>query len=79
MILCTIIGCEISIVPCFETSHVLPCRFTTFSLSSCENEEARSFLEHSEGSFTHEEMEVKMTNGRHLEMTNLLSFLDDPF
>ena len=36
-------------------------------------------MEHSRGSFTHEAMEAKMTNGRHLEMRNLFSFLDDPF
>ena len=36
-------------------------------------------MEHSEGSFIHEAMEVKMINGRNLEMRNLFSFLDDPF
>ena len=79
MILCTITGYEISIAPCFEITHVLPCRSTAFSLSSSDNEATPLFLEHSEGSFTHEEMEVKMIYGRHLEMRNIFSFLDDPF
>ena len=70
---------EISIVPCFETTYVLPCRSTTLSLSSSDNEEAPLFLENSKGCFTHEAMEVKMMNGRHLEMKNLLSFFDDTF
>ena len=49
------------------------------SLSSCENEEAPSFLEHYEGRFIHEAMEVKIVDGRHLEMRNIFSLLDDPF
>ena len=36
-------------------------------------------MEHFEGSFSHEAMEVKMVDGRHLEMRNLFSFLDDTF
>ena len=72
-------GYEINIVPCFETTYAPPCRFTTLSLSNNDNEGAPLFLEHSEGSFTHEAMEVKMINGRHLEMRNLFSFLDDTF
>ena len=36
-------------------------------------------MEHSGGSFTHEAMEAKMTNGRHLEMRKNFSLLDDPF
>ena len=79
IILCTMTGYEISIVPCFETIYVLPCRSTTLSLSSSDNEEAPLFLEHSEGSFTHEAMEDKMMNGRHLDMRNIFSFLDDTF
>ena len=79
MILCTITTCEISIFPRFETAHVLPCKSTALSLSSCENKEAPSSLDHSEGSFTHEAMEVKMINGRHPEMRNIFSFLNDPF
>ena len=66
MILCTMTGYEISIMPCFETAHVLPCRSTMLSLSSSDNEGASLFLDHSEGSFTHEVMEVKTINGRHL-------------
>ena len=77
MILCTMIGYEISIVPFFETVYVLPCRSTTLSLSSSDNEEAPLFLDHSEGSFTHKEMEVKMLNGINIAMRNILSFLDD--
>ena len=79
IILCTMTGYEISIVPFFETVYVLPCRSTTLSLRSSDNDEFPSFLEHSKGSFTHEAMEVKMINGRHLEMRNLFLFLDDPF
>ena len=79
MILCTMSGFGISIVPCFEIAHVLPCRSTTLSLSSCVKEGAPLFLEHSKGSFTHEAMEDKMMNGRHLDMRNLFSFLDDTF
>ena len=79
MILCTITGYEISIVPCFETAHVLPCRSTTLSLSSSDNEGAPLFLGHSKGSLTHEAMKLKMINGRHLEMRNIFSFLDDTF
>ena len=79
MIQCIITSYEIIIVPFFETTYVLPYRSTTLSLSSSDNERAPSFLEHSEGSFTHEAMEVKMINGRHLEMRNPFSFLDDPF
>ena len=66
-------------MPCFETSHVLPCRSTLLSLSNSDKEGAPLFLEHSEGSFTHESMEVKITNCIHLEMRNLFSFLDDTF
>ena len=36
-------------------------------------------MENYEGSFTHEAMEVNMMNGRHIEMINLFSFLDDTF
>ena len=79
MILCTMTSYEISIVSCFETTYVLPCRSIVLSLSSSDNEEAPLFLEHSKGSFTHEEMEDKMINGRHLDMRNLFSFLDDTF
>ena len=79
MILCTMTSYEISIVPCFETVYVLPYRSTTLSLSSSDNEEAPLFLEHFEGGFTHEEMEVNMIDGRHIEMINIFSFLDDPF
>ena len=79
MILRTITGYEISIMPRFETTHLLPCRYTTLSLSGCEDEEAPLFLEHSEGSFTHEAMEVNMINGRHLKMRYNSSFLDDTF
>ena len=79
MILCTMAGCEISIVPFFETTYVLPCKSRALSLSSSDNEEAPLFLEHYEGSFTHEAMEDKMVNGRHLEMRNVFSFLDDNF
>ena len=78
-ILCTIACYEINIVPCFEIEHVLPCRSTVLSLSSFEYEEVPSFFENSEGSFTHEAMEDKMINGRHLDMRNLFSFLDDTF
>ena len=70
---------EISIVPYFETTYALPYRSTVLSLSSCDKERASSFLDHSGGSFTHEAMEEKMINGRHLEMRNLFSLLDDPF
>ena len=79
IILCTMIGYEISIVPFFETTYVLLCRSIALSLSSSDNEEAPLFLEHSELSFTHEAMGVKMMNGRHLEMRNIFSFLDDTF
>ena len=79
MILCKITGYEINIVPCFETVDVLPCRSTTLSLSCSDNDEAPLFLEHSESRFTHEAMEVKMVDGRHLEIRNLFSFLDDTF
>ena len=79
IILCTMTGYEISVVPCFETTHILSCRSTMLSLSSCDNDAAPSFLEHSEGSFTHEAMEVKMINDRHLEMRNIFYFLDDTF
>ena len=48
-------------------------------LSSSDNGGAPLFLEHSEGSFTHEAMEVKMINGRHPEMRNIFSFLYDTF
>ena len=77
MILCIMTGYEISIVPCFETVYVSPCRSTTLSLSSSDNEEAPLFLENFEGSFIHEEMEDKMMNGRHLEVRNIFLFLDD--
>ena len=79
MILSTMTGYEISIVPYFETVYVLPYRSTMLSLNSSDNEETPLFLEHSEGSFTHDEMEVKMMNGRPLEMINIFSFLDDTF
>ena len=79
MILRAIIGYEINIVPCFETVYVLPCISTTLSLRSSDNDEAPLFLEHFEGSFTHEEMEDNMMNGRHLDMRNIFSFLDDTF
>ena len=49
------------------------------SLSSSDNEGAPLFLEHYEGSFTHEAMKINMINGRHIEMRNLFSFLDDTF
>ena len=75
----TVTGYEISIVPCFETAYVLPCGSTALSLSSSDNEEAPLFLEHSEGSFPLEAMEDKMMDGRHLEVRNLFSFLDDTF
>ena len=58
---------------------VLPYISTVLSLGRYESKEAPSFLEHSEGSFTHDKMEVKMMNGRHLEMRNIFSFLDDTF
>ena len=70
---------EINIMPYFETSYVLPCRSTALSLSSCEDEEAPSFLKHYEGSFNHEAMEIKMTRSRHLEMRKFFSSLDDTF
>ena len=79
MILSTMTGYEISIVPFFETVYVLPCRSIALSLRSGDNDEAPLLLEHSKGSFTHEAMEVKMINGRHLEMRNLFSFLDALF
>ena len=80
IILCTMTGCGISIVPFFEsTTCVLPYRSTMLSLNSSDNEETPLFLDHSEGSFTHDEMEVKMMNGRPLEMINIFSFLDDTF
>ena len=72
-------GYEISIVPFFETVYVLPCRSTGMSLRSTDNDEAPLFLEHSEGSFTHEAMEDNMMNGIHLDMRNLFSFIDDTF
>ena len=68
---------KMNVVPCFETVHVLPCRSTALSLSCYDKEGTSSFLEHSEGSFIHEAMEVNMINGRHLKMRS--SFLDDPF
>ena len=79
IILCTMTSYEIIILPFFETFYVLPCRSTTLSLSSSDNEEAPLLLEHSEGSYSHGEMEDKMMNGRHLEMRNIFSFLDDTF
>ena len=79
MILCTLTGYEINIVPCFETLYVSPCRSIALSLSSSDNEEAPLLLEHSEVSFSHEAMEVKMIDGRHLEMRNIFSFLDETF
>ena len=56
MILFTMNVYEIIIVPCFETVDVFPCRSTSLSLSRSDNNEAPLFLEHSEGSFTHEAM-----------------------
>ena len=41
--------------------------------------EPNASASHSKGSFTHEVMEVKMMNGRHLDMRNIFSFLDDTF
>ena len=79
MILCTMVSYEFSIVPYHETTYVSPCRSIALSLSSSDNGRAPSFLENYEGSFAHEEMEVEMVDCRHLEMKNLLSFLDDPF
>ena len=79
IILRTKTHCEISVVTFFETVHVSPCRSTVLLLSSCDKERASSFLEHSGGSFIHEAMEENMTNGRHLEMRNIFSLLDDPF
>ena len=38
MILCTMAGREFSIVPSYETPYVSPCRSTTLSLSSSDNE-----------------------------------------
>ena len=49
------------------------------SPSSSDNDEAPLFLEHFASSFTHEVMEEKMMNGRHLDMRNIFSFLDDTF
>ena len=34
MILCTMTSYEITIIPCFETAYVLPCKSTVMSLSS---------------------------------------------
>ena len=36
-------------------------------------------MEHYEGSFNNEALDVKMIDGRHLEMRNIFSFLDDTF
>ena len=79
MILCTVAGYEFNIVPFHETTYVLPCRSTTFSLSSSVDERPPSFLGHSKGSFNHESLEVNMIDGRHLEMRNIFSFPDDTF
>ena len=79
MILCTMVGYEFNIVPFFEAKHVSPYRSTTLYISSNEEKRTHSLWEHSNGSFIHEAMEEKMIDGRHLEMRNIFSFLDDTF
>ena len=79
MILYTMVGYEFSIVPCFETSHVSPCKSTSLLISSSENRRTHSSWEKLYGSFIHKEMEEKMIDGRHLETRNIFSFLDDTF
>ena len=64
MILCTMTGYELSIVPCFETAHVSPCRSTTFSMSNSEKKKTHYLWEQSYGSFIHEAMEENMIYGR---------------
>ena len=44
-----------------------------------ENKRTNSLCDQSNGSFIHEEMEEKMIDGRHLEVRNIFSFLDDTF
>ena len=52
---------------------------TALCKGSEEEERNHSSLEHSRGSFIHEEIEDGMIDGRHLEVRNPFSFLDDPF
>ena len=45
MILCTMAGYEFNIVPCFETTHVLPCRSTALLMRSNKNKRSHSLGE----------------------------------
>ena len=76
MILFTMVGYEIRIVPCFETAHVSPCISTMLLMSSSENKRNHFLWEKSNGSFIHEAMEEKMIYGIHLEMGNIFPFQD---
>ena len=63
---------------CFETVHASICISTALSLSDCDKE-ASALSENSRGSFNLEAVEKKKMKSRHLEMRNILSFLDDNF
>ena len=52
---------------------------TAMYKGSDEEKRTHALWEHSHGSFIHEEMEEGMVDGRHLEVRNPFSFLDDTF
>ena len=53
--------------------------FTALYKRNDEENMNHSSWENSHGSFTHEAMEEGMVDGRHIEVRNPFSFLDDPF
>ena len=73
MILCTMSSYEFSIVPCYETAD------TALSMSSNGEKRTHSLWDQFNGSFTHEAMELKVIDGRHLEMGNIFPFQDNSF
>ena len=75
----TVSDYDFSIVCGHETTHVSPCRSTTLSLSNSDDERDPLFLEHSEGSFTHEELEGQMIDGRHIVMEITFHYQNEVF
>ena len=68
MILCTIYFYEFSIVPCHETTDIV------LLMSSNDEKWTHSLLEHSNRSFTLEELESQMIDGKRLEKGNIFPF-----